>query len=101
MNVNGLPNSVENLVAARPRKLDITAGEPAAPEGLSSVSRSASNQAQAAANIEAVGSISGVLSPEENQAVADLFGKLRDGYTFSGGSPKASAPPGSLINFSA
>jgi hypothetical protein len=98
MNINGLPNVAQNQASGRLRKLDITANEPAEPEILAPAD---ARNAQAAANREAVGSIEGVLSTEENQAISELFGKLRSGYTFSGAQEKPALPPGSRINFSA
>ena len=99
MNINGFSNVPQSQSPSRARQLDITVNDPAEPEGLSP--GTTAHQAQAAANIEALGSIPGVLSTEENQAITELFGKLRSGYTFSGATQKPSVPAGIRINFSA
>ena len=99
MNINGFSNVPQSQSPARVHRLDITVSEPAEPEVFSPATRA--RQAQAAANIEAVGSIPGVLSSEENQAISELFSKLRSGYTFSGAAQKPSLPPGIRVNFSA
>ena len=72
--------------------LDITPNDPATPEPVSST-RAQNTAVQ-------IGSISGVLSSEENQAIASMFESTRQQlYTFEGTSRKTPSIPGKHIDF--
>ena len=80
-----LPNRVGS-------RLDVTLNDPAAPESVSST-RTQNTAFQ-------IGSISDVLSTEENQAIASMFESTKQQlYTFEGAARKTPSVPGKHIDF--
>ena len=92
MNIDRLQNAATpsaQVTRTRPRQLDVTLSEPAIPASLSKSEDGAAPPA---------GSIKGVLSAEEEQAIASIFTAPSQGYNRSGNTEGPSSVPGLRLN---
>lgn len=87
MNINHIhPAYLQPQPGVRPAgsRFDVTLAEPAAPAGPGAKSEQAPQ----------IGSIRGVLSPEENRAIAEIFSARSSGLYGAGGNVSQTAVPG-------
>ena len=85
--------------ATPPRRLDVTSDVPAGPSAgtAAPVARPASTPAAGAS----LASIRGVLTPDEERAIAHMFEPSRSGYSPTGARAQAAEVPGQRLNVQA